>query len=95
MADLLEMIEDGSAVEAIYEKYGPALAARMVMMGITTSDAREAITLIKEIHDRSLGKAKERQEVTYKYKNISDEELEKMISAEEEQVEGLKEEKMH
>jgi len=95
MGDLMHMVQSGASVESIYEKYGPALAARMVLMGMSTADSRQAINLIKEIHDRSIGKSKERQEITHKYENVSDKELERLIKSEEEQVEGLEKEKVH
>ena len=95
MGDLMEMINQGATVESIYEKYGPALAARMVMMGISSSDTRNSMALIKEIHDRSLGKSKERQEIHHKFENVSDADLDKLIKSEEEQVEGLEKEKVH
>jgi len=95
MGDLMAMVQKGATVESIYEKYGPALAARMVMMGLSSKDPKQAITMIKEIHDRSLGKSKERQEISHKFENTSDKELDRLINSEEEQVEGLEKEKVH
>jgi len=95
MDKLLKMVEDGASVEAIYEKFGPQLAARLVMIAISSSDPRQVTPVIKEIHDRALGKSKERQEITHRYENLTEPQLDKLIEQQEEQVKGLKEEKVH
>lgn len=91
---LLKMVNSGASPEKIYEEFGAALAARMVALGMTERNPAMLKAVVQEIHNRSLGKPTERQEVTHKYEQMSEEDLDKILSEQLDQVKK-KEEELH
>lgn len=72
-------LKNGLTAEEIYSKYQHLVAARSVTLAMTEVDTSKALSAIKDILDRSQGKAKERQEVTHKMSKVSDDELDAML----------------
>lgn len=93
MKQLMGLVQKGASPEEIYEKFGPALAARMIMLGLTEKNPAMLKGVIQEVHNRAYGKPKEKQEVTHKYENLSEEELNQQIEQELAEVIKLKKEK--
>lgn len=77
---LLKDIKAGLPMEKILKKYEPLAAARLVQLGIAGSD-KDALGAIKEILDRTQGKAVQKQEHTHKLAKLSDEELDAMLAS--------------
>jgi hypothetical protein len=65
--------------EQLYQEFGDILAARVISIALTERDSSKAMTAIKEALDRAHGKAKEKQEITHKYENLKDEELDALL----------------
>lgn len=75
-----DMFSDMTAQE-IYEKYSKLAAGKGVMTALFEPDPAKAIPMIKDILDRTQGKPVQREEITNKYENLKDEELDAMILA--------------
>jgi hypothetical protein len=63
------------------------IAARQVSIAITDPDAGKALAAIKDLNDRTEGKAVERVEATHKYEKLKDEELDALLQSEEASLE--------
>lgn len=69
----------GLTAEEFFKKYAPYAAARGVNIALTHEDKSAAINMIKDILDRTQGKAVTREEHSHKYEQLSDSELDAMI----------------
>ena len=76
---LRKALKDGLSAEDIYAKYQSYAAARAVSIAATEIDSGKALSAIKDILDRSGGKAKERSEVTHKLADLPEEQLDSLI----------------
>jgi len=76
---LRKALEDGLSAESIYAKYQAYAAARAVSIAATEVDSGKALAAIKDILDRSGGKAKERSEVVHKLADLPEEQLDSLI----------------
>jgi hypothetical protein len=63
------------------------LAARQASIAITDPDSSKALAAIKDLNDRTEGKAVERVEATHKYEKLKDEELDALLASEEASLE--------
>lgn len=89
MSELDEDLRKGLSADEIAKKYAPAMAVRAVTIAMTEADPSKALAAVKEVLDRGVGKATEKTEVTHKYQNLPDEELDavlKTLQTEEEDV---------
>lgn len=77
-------MQKGSSAEDIFKMVTPLLAGKLASMALTTKDNKESMAMIKDILDRSQGKARERIQVTTKYEQMSDEELAALVRQQEE-----------
>jgi hypothetical protein len=84
---LRRMIRDGKSAEDIYAFSQSVLAARAVTIGMSSEDEKTALTAIREVLDRGVGKAADKLEITSRYKNLSDEELSSLLSSQEKDLE--------
>lgn len=78
---LRNLLLEGKSPDDIYKEASSYVAARAVTIALNEQDSGRALTAIKEILDRSAGKAVERQEISHKYENLSDEELDQRLAA--------------
>jgi hypothetical protein len=78
---LRRALEKGKGVEDIYKLVAAEAAARAVTLALTEPDSGKALSAIKEILDRSGGKATDRKEITQKYEKLSDTELDALLSS--------------
>lgn len=76
---LQEALANGATAEEIYEKATNIAAARAVTIAATSSDQAKALAAVKDILDRTQGKAIERKKVTHTMEDLSDEELEALV----------------
>lgn len=68
------------SMDQILKKYEPVIAARLVQLGVT-ADGSVALGALKEILDRTQGKAVQKQEHTHKLARLKDEELDAMLAS--------------
>lgn len=75
-------IEGGMCAEELRKKYSALMTARMISIGLTSEDSRSALSAIKDVIDRTEGRAKERSEVTHKLEKLNDTELDSLLNSE-------------
>lgn len=86
------LADDKSSARDMISFTEKEMAARMITIALTEKDPKVAMTAIKDVMDRSMGKATETHEVTTRFENVSDDDLERMIAQEEAM---LKDERTH
>jgi hypothetical protein len=64
-------------------------AARSISIALTETDSTKALSGVKEILDRSKGKAKERVDVEHRYSKLKDEEIDALLESKFEEVARL------
>jgi hypothetical protein len=82
LPSLREMVSDGKPAQEILEQFQSYAAARLLTLAVTTNDPAKALAAIKEIFDRGIGKATEKKEITHKYDNLHEEELDALLATE-------------
>lgn len=82
LPQLKELLAKGASAEDIYAKFAPMAAARAVMVAMMDVDSGKALAAAKDMLDRDGGKAKERSEVTHKYSQLPDNQLDSLILSE-------------
>jgi hypothetical protein len=86
---LLTMVGAGATADELRREFGPAITARAIAMAATTDDGRLFSTLMKDLVDRTEGRAVERREVSHQFQNLTDEELNNVLASE---LDGLTDE---
>lgn len=81
LPELRKMLKAGKSAGEIYEFAQNFAAARAVTIALTDADSNRALGAVKEILDRSQGKAKERTEVEHKFAKLRDEELDALLES--------------
>jgi hypothetical protein len=61
----------------------------MISEALTTPDAAKAASIAKDLTDRSEGKPVERKEVTVKYADLPDEELDALLESEDAELKDM------
>jgi hypothetical protein len=79
LPELREALKRGMKAEDITARFAALAAARLATIVAKEPDSTKAMAAAKDILDRSVGKAKERQEVTHKYSKLKDEELDSLL----------------
>ncbi len=70
----------GASAEEILKKYKPIIAARLVQLGATGGESA-ALGAIKELLDRTEGKAVQKQEHTHRLARLPEDELNAVIAS--------------
>lgn len=81
----------GAKAEEIFMLVQAEAAARMATFALTELEPVKAMAAIKDILDRTQGKAIERKHITATYEDTSDEELDRLLKNEEEELAVIKE----
>ena len=81
-------LKKGLDAETLYRKYQAYAAARGVTIAMTSTDEGKALQAVKEILDRSQGKATEKKEVTHRLSKLSDKELDSVLITQLEEYDG-------
>lgn len=81
-------IKAGLTPEELRKKYAAIVQARTITTAITSDDGR-AMTAAKDILDRSEGRPTEKKEITHRYAEMKDEELDAILQSEEEDLQHL------
>jgi hypothetical protein len=79
---LQKKVLEGATAEEIYKTFESYAAARNITIAMTDPDTGRALSAIKDILDRTQGKAKERTEHVHKYAKLKDEELDSLLMSE-------------
>ena len=75
-------LTSGMSAEEIRKKYEAVVQARSIITAVTDKDSGKALAAAKDILDRSSGKATEKKEVTHKFSDLRDEELDAVLQSE-------------
>ena len=86
VAQLRTSVKDGATTEDILKLCKPYAAARLGNIVMTAQDAKVALAAIKELLARTDGTPTQKQEITHKYADLTDDELEAMIRSEEKEL---------
>jgi hypothetical protein len=78
---LKEMIAAGKSADEMYSWAESYAAGRAISIALTESDSTKALSGVKEILDRSKGKAKERVDVEHRYSKLKDEEIDALLES--------------
>ncbi len=81
LPELRKMLKAGASAEEIYTFAQSYTAARTVTIALTEEDSGKALTAIKDVLDRTQGKAKERVEHEHRYGKLPDNELDALIES--------------
>ena len=78
---LRRALSEGLSAEQIYKKFESIAAARAVSIAALEVDSAKALAAIKDVLDRTGGKAKERSEITHRMANAPEEQVDAIILA--------------
>lgn len=84
-------VKSGMSAEELQKKYAALAAARMITIALTDTNASTASAASKDILDRAGGKATEKKEITHKFKDLSDAELDAVLASEEDDLKEMQE----
>lgn len=73
-----QLLQKGASAQEIMEFAQSYAAARMVSL-VWSEDSGKAMVAAKDVIDRAVGKAKERQEHNHKFEKLKDEELDSIL----------------
>lgn len=76
---LRQALASGLSAEEIYNKFQAYAAARAVSIAATELDSGKALSAIKDILDRTQGRAKEKAEIVHKLEHLPDEQLDSIL----------------
>jgi hypothetical protein len=78
---LQKLIRQNASPEKIYKEFAALAAARTVSVALTEEDSGKALAAVKEVLDRTQGKATEKVETTHKYSKLDDAELDNLLKS--------------
>lgn len=81
----------GMSTKELQQKYAPLAQARVISEMLTNEDGSKAIAAAKDLLDRVEGRATEKKEVTHRFKDMSDKELDAILASEEEDLKEMEE----
>lgn len=88
---LIKDLKAGMTPDQLRQKYDSIVQARAITTALTERDSGKAMTAVKDILDRTHGKATEKKEVTHRFKDMSDKELDAVIKSEEAELSDMEE----
>jgi gamma-glutamyl:cysteine ligase YbdK (ATP-grasp superfamily) len=91
LPELRADLASGLTAEQIYQKYQTLAAARSVQIVATEVDSSKALAAVKDILDRSQGKAKERQEIEHRLGKLPETELDALLLTKLKRIEDAEE----
>ncbi len=83
LATIRKDIKAGMTQKQLAQKYAPLAQARVISEMLTTDNPTAALAAAKDLLDRVEGKATEKKEVTHRFKEMSDKELNAILESEE------------
>ncbi len=82
-------LKAGMTAKQLHEKYAALAAARMINIALTEENTGAAAAASKDILDRTAGKATEKKEVTHRFKDMDEKDLDALIESEEEDLKEM------
>jgi hypothetical protein len=82
-------VKNKMTTKELREKYASLVQARLITDILLTDDAGKAATAGKDLLDRVDGKAAEKKEVTHKFAELKDEEIDAILKSEIEDLEDM------
>lgn len=82
-----QFVKDGKTAAEMYTYCQSYVAAKGISIALTSKDEKTALSAIKEILDRGVGKAADKVEITQRYEQLSDDELEALYRSQEQELE--------
>lgn len=82
-------IKKGMSAAKIREKYLAILQGRLITDALTTDNVGLAQAIVKDVADRVEGRATEKKEVTHRFKDMSEKELDAVLKSEEQDLEDM------
>lgn len=79
---LQKAVKEGWSPQRIYEAAQAHAAAKAVTLALTEMDSSKALPAIKEVLDRSMGKAAEKKTIKHEFEEMTDEELNSLLASE-------------
>lgn len=79
LPDLRELVAKGATPDQLYKRFTSEVAARAITMALVEPDSAKALSAVKEVLDRSQGKATEKHEIKHQYDELSTEQLESLV----------------
>ena len=76
-----KMLKDGAEPQEILKVAQSLAAARLGSMAATEFDSGKALSAIKDLLDRTQGRATEKKEVQHKFEKLTDEELDSLVAS--------------
>lgn len=92
---LREALKNGAKAEDIYQMAMGVAAARAVSIAVKEKDSSKALAAIKEIMDRTAGKATERKEVSHRLEKLPDEQLDSLLASKLDELESLDDDELN
>ena len=80
--ELRAMLLSGAKDKDILSQYTPQVAARLVTIALTDPDNTKALAAIKDLLDRTNGKATEHKKIDHQFSNLTDKELDALLKSE-------------
>ncbi len=84
-------IKAGMTQKELAAKYAPLAQARVISEMLTSENPTAALAAAKDLLDRVEGKATEKKEVTHRFKDMSEKELDAILKSEEEDLQNMEE----
>lgn len=82
-------LKSGMTPKQLREKYSSIIQARQITSALTEKDTAKAGAAAKDILDRAEGKATEKKEVTHRFSEMSDKELDAVLKSEEDDLKDM------
>ncbi len=83
LATIRKDIKAGMTQKELAKKYAPLAQARIISEMLTTDNSTAALAAAKDMLDRVEGKATEKKEVTHRFKDMAEDELDAILKSEE------------
>lgn len=77
---LRKAVAEGWPPAKIFAHFQSYIAARAVTVALNEKDSGKALAAVKDLLDRSVGKAVDRQETTHRLEKLGDEDLDKLLA---------------
>lgn len=90
---LQKMIKQGKSAVDMYKAVESLAAARSITIALTDEDSAKALAGVREILDRSHGKATEHKKLEARFSNMPEADLDALLQAEQEDLENIKQSK--
>lgn len=81
-----KLLAEGYKAADLYKVFKDDLEARKLTIALTEPDATKALAAVKDIQDRHEGRPVERKELSHKYSQLKDEELDALVMSELDEV---------